>query len=268
MGGLGWVDGWLWKDGEGGVHVSAEVYECVDICTCTCIPFPSLPVMHTPTLLKQIFKQVIPVRDPDKRRHMARELSVLYRTTHQTHHLDAALSPSPSVDATTHVASPRSPLPSIPSPTAAATTAAAAADGGGDANTQTESKEEEGGRRHVVSLYDAFANMGEGTVALMVEYMDGGSLQDVVDGVRSFLWVVWWVGLWGVSIYVCINRPVHPNTCTYTHTGRLPPRRRRGRGRGREGVGGHRPAGLEGPGIFARAAADPPGREAGCVCGE
>ena len=48
----------------------------------------------------------------------------------------------------------------------------------------------------MVSLYDAFANMGEGTVALMVEYMDGGSLQDVVDGVRRvFLWVVCWVGL-------------------------------------------------------------------------
>ncbi|KAM3567338.1 hypothetical protein VYU27_010514, partial [Nannochloropsis oceanica] len=34
---------------------------------------------------------------------------------------------------------------------------------------------------YVVAFYDAFACMEDATVALMVEYMDGGSLQDIVD---------------------------------------------------------------------------------------
>jgi serine/threonine protein kinase len=33
----------------------------------------------------------------------------------------------------------------------------------------------------VLGLYDAFSNLKEGTVSLMIEYMDGGSLQDLVD---------------------------------------------------------------------------------------
>ena len=36
-------------------------------------------------------------------------------------------------------------------------------------------------RQHVVQFYDAFANMSTATVSLMVEYMDGGSLQDIVE---------------------------------------------------------------------------------------
>lgn len=35
----------------------------------------------------------------------------------------------------------------------------------------------------VVAFYDAFSNMEDATVSLMVEYMDGGSLQDIVDTV-------------------------------------------------------------------------------------
>jgi serine/threonine protein kinase len=33
---------------------------------------------------------------------------------------------------------------------------------------------------YVVDFYDAFSNIEEGGVALMIEYMDGGSLQDIV----------------------------------------------------------------------------------------
>jgi hypothetical protein len=51
-----------------------------------------------------------------------------------------------------------------------------------------------------VSLYDAFANMSEGSVALMVEYMDGGSLQDIVEAVS---WVL--VGGWGVCLCVLVG---------------------------------------------------------------
>ena len=33
----------------------------------------------------------------------------------------------------------------------------------------------------IVCLYDAFMNPNEGNVSIVVEYMDGGSLQDIVD---------------------------------------------------------------------------------------
>jgi serine/threonine protein kinase len=36
------------------------------------------------------------------------------------------------------------------------------------------------GRDHIVDFYDAFSNLEDGSVALMIEYMDGGSLQDLV----------------------------------------------------------------------------------------
>lgn len=34
---------------------------------------------------------------------------------------------------------------------------------------------------HIVDFYDAFSNLEDGGVALMMEYMDGGSLQDIAD---------------------------------------------------------------------------------------
>jgi serine/threonine protein kinase len=38
-----------------------------------------------------------------------------------------------------------------------------------------------GGKDYIVDFYDAFSNIDEGGVALMMEYMDGGSLQDIVS---------------------------------------------------------------------------------------
>ncbi len=35
--------------------------------------------------------------------------------------------------------------------------------------------------QYIVDFYDAFSNPEDGVVALMIEYMDGGSLQDIVD---------------------------------------------------------------------------------------
>jgi len=35
--------------------------------------------------------------------------------------------------------------------------------------------------KYIVDFYDAFSNMEDGVVSLMIEYMDGGSLQDIVD---------------------------------------------------------------------------------------
>ena len=45
----------------------------------------------------------------------------------------------------------------------------------------------EGGadRRHVVAFHDAFSHLPNATVSLMVEYMNGGSLQDLVDQVGT-----------------------------------------------------------------------------------
>jgi serine/threonine protein kinase len=36
--------------------------------------------------------------------------------------------------------------------------------------------------KYIVSFYDAFHNQEDGVVCLMIEYMDGGSLQEIVDG--------------------------------------------------------------------------------------
>eukprot|EP01031_Cornospumella_fuschlensis_P026577 gene26576-32119_t len=35
--------------------------------------------------------------------------------------------------------------------------------------------------KYIVDFYDAFSNLEEGVVCLMIEYMDGGSLQDIAD---------------------------------------------------------------------------------------
>lgn len=35
--------------------------------------------------------------------------------------------------------------------------------------------------KYIVDFYDAFSNMEDGLVCMMIEYMDGGSLQDIVD---------------------------------------------------------------------------------------
>jgi serine/threonine protein kinase len=35
--------------------------------------------------------------------------------------------------------------------------------------------------KYIVDFYDAFSNIEDGVVCLMIEYMDGGSLQDIVD---------------------------------------------------------------------------------------
>jgi len=48
--------------------------------------------------------------------------------------------------------------------------------------TMNEMKEDTIGSSHVVAFIDAFSNIKDATVNLMVEYMNGGSLQNIVDG--------------------------------------------------------------------------------------
>ncbi len=115
------------------------------------------------------------MRDPEKRRHMARELSVLYR-----HHLQLQQQQQHSQLQQQQQHSQQHQQQQQGQGGAVGVVAPVVAGG-------EEAGEEEGGggRRHVVSLHDAFANMSDGTVALMVEYMDGGSLQDIVEAVSA-----------------------------------------------------------------------------------
>lgn len=48
-----------------------------------------------------------------------------------------------------------------------------------------QSRTSQEGRENIVEFYDAFSNVEQAAVALMVEYLDGGSLQDIVDDVSS-----------------------------------------------------------------------------------
>ena len=115
-------------------------------------------------------EQVIPVRDPEKRRHMARELSLLYSCT--AHH-----APSPGRNST-YAPSPSSHEPRQQQQQQQQQTPACAS-----SSSLPQGSNEQA--QHVVGLYDAFANMQDGSVALMMEYMDGGSLQDMVDAVSD-----------------------------------------------------------------------------------
>jgi serine/threonine protein kinase len=51
----------------------------------------------------------------------------------------------------------------------------------GDGSTTRRGSAATGVCPHIVSFYDAWANPDEGSISIAVEYMDGGSLQDIVD---------------------------------------------------------------------------------------
>lgn len=108
------------------------------------------------------------MRDPEKRRHMARELSLLYSCT--AHHV-----PSPTTGRTSTYAPSPSSHEQRQQQQQQQTPSCASSSSLQGSNEQA----------HVVGLYDAFANMQDGSVALMMEYMDGGSLQDMVDAVSE-----------------------------------------------------------------------------------
>eukprot|EP01035_Chromulina_nebulosa_P019614 gene19614-25521_t len=78
----------------------------------------------------------------------------------------------------------------------------------------------------IVDFFDAFSNIDEGRVALMMEYMDGGSLQDIVEhgGVsdESTLATIAEQGLLGLAfLHSCsqLHRDLKPANFLISHTG-------------------------------------------------
>lgn len=78
----------------------------------------------------------------------------------------------------------------------------------------------------IVDFYDAFSNIDEGGVGLMIEYMDGGSLQDIVeDGGcdnESTLATIAYQALQGLSFLHSssqLHRDLKPSNFLISHTG-------------------------------------------------
>jgi len=101
--------------------------------------------LHVPTLTLVALKE-ISVFDEEKRRQMVRELKTLYSN----------LTPLSGSNGNSGAAHHHGGERNV---------------GAGDARACT----------HIVSMYDAFMDKKEQTVTLVVEYMDGGSLQDIVE---------------------------------------------------------------------------------------
>jgi hypothetical protein len=108
---------------------------------------------HVPTL-KLVAVKVIPVFEQDKRHQMVTELQALYNN----------MAPIITGEGSTHRQGHKR------------DTSAHGGDGG--------EREKNAGCvpcPHIVTFYDAFITPAEGDISIVVEYMDGGSLQDIVD---------------------------------------------------------------------------------------
>jgi hypothetical protein len=110
--------------------------------------------------MRLVAVKMISVYDRSKRRQMVRELSALFQML-RSRNLEMkqeSFSPRLFTDGSDHAVI----LNELPA---------------------TETSSNSGGAlgQNIVDLYDAFSNLEDGGVALMMEYMDGGSLQDIVD---------------------------------------------------------------------------------------
>lgn len=101
-----------------------------------------IEALHVPTLTLVAMK-MLPVYQVDKLQSIARELAVLYTNLAELSLINGSLDDE---------------------------------DGDGVAYRLKPQKS-----RHVLAMYDAFTDLSSGFVHLVVEYMDGGSLQDIVD---------------------------------------------------------------------------------------
>lgn len=111
--------------------------------------------------MRLVAVKMISVYDRSKRRQMVSELSALFQMLRSKNSEMKPGSFSPArlfTDGTDHA-------------------------GFSDEPPATETSSSSGGDlgQNIVDLYDAFSNLEDGGVALMMEYMDGGSLQDIVD---------------------------------------------------------------------------------------
>jgi hypothetical protein len=111
--------------------------------------------IHLPSLTIVALK-MLPVYNQEKRQHVSRELGVLYKNLAELRLVDDSLYPDPDE-------------PSKPGAAAASTAATATAGLGGSSSP------------HILSLYNAFVDPKSGMINLVIEYMDGGSLEDLVQ---------------------------------------------------------------------------------------
>ena len=105
--------------------------------------------------------KMIPMFDRAKRRQCVKEVSILHSI------LRAKLEGEPR-----------------PAPPATALDKADKPDNASTSNADTNSSSSSSSKRpheYIVSFHDAFSNIDEGGVAIMMEYMDGGSLEDIVQ---------------------------------------------------------------------------------------
>ncbi|CAM9812240.1 unnamed protein product, partial [Phaeothamnion confervicola] len=124
--------------------------------------------------LRLVAIKVIPVHDKGKRRQTVHELSALYDSLRQQRRpkkFHAMRSRRRGVEGAATTSPGNGPNSGI--------------GGGGDneaaALAAAAEAEAAAGRRAIVEFHDAFASMEDATVSIMVEYMDGGSLQDLAD---------------------------------------------------------------------------------------
>ena len=109
--------------------------------------------IHVPSFTLVALK-MMPIYNQEKRKHVGRELAVLYKNLAELSLVDESLDRMPSSE----------------SETSSATSL-----------VRSLSAEAKSGRsQYVLAMYDAFANPRSGLINLVVEYMDGGSLADLV----------------------------------------------------------------------------------------
>lgn len=119
--------------------------------------------------MRLVALKMISVFERNKRRQMVRELNVLFQTLRKRR-LEADLS-YPSV---------------LSSKTSSPSEHDSFLDSGNPESKNSPSNSSSDGLKnspheYIVDFFDAFSNIDEGGVCLMMEYMDGGSLQDIVD---------------------------------------------------------------------------------------
>ncbi len=130
--------------------------------------------------MRLVALKMIPVFDKAKRRQMVRELSALFQLLHQRNQL--LLSTSAEYEAETRAIGVSS-AEAIKDVQLILPAAGAAVDVEAKASQMhglLDALEQGRPSDYIVDFYDAFSNVDEGDVGLMMEYMDGGSLQDIV----------------------------------------------------------------------------------------
>lgn len=105
--------------------------------------------IHLPSLTIVALK-MLPVYNQEKRQHVSRELGVLYKNLAELRLVDDSLYEDRNEEAAPQTAKGAGGLGGVSSP-------------------------------HILSLYNAFVDPKSGMINLVIEYMDGGSLEDLVQ---------------------------------------------------------------------------------------